>query len=51
MLWRLVKLLAVLAVLLGCALVAYAFVGPLIFPADFAPPLDEIRTPVTLDAT
>lgn len=43
-----IKWLFFLAVLLGIALVAYAYVGPL-FGVDFAPPQTEIRTPVTLD--
>lgn len=42
------KWLFFLAVLLGIALVAYAYVGPW-FGVDFAPPSTEIRTPVTLD--
>lgn len=47
--WRLIKLLLVLAVLAGIALVAYAYVGPLLFPDDFAPPLREVTKPVDLD--
>ena len=47
--WRLIKALFFLLVLGGIALVAYAYAGPLFFPADFAPPSDEIRVPVTLD--
>ncbi len=46
---RLVKLLLYLLVLSGIALVAYAYLGPW-FGADFAPPMNEIRVPVTLDA-
>lgn len=49
MLWRLIKALLILAVLAGLALVAYAYVGPLFFPADFTAPAEEIRVPVTLD--
>lgn len=49
MLWRLVKLMLVLAVLAGLALIAYAYVGPIVFPADFAPPSDETRLPLTLE--
>lgn len=50
MIWRLFKYLLILAVLAGLALVAYAFVGPLIFPADFAAPEQQIRAPVTLQS-
>jgi len=35
-------------VLLGIALIAYAYLGPL-FGVDFSPPQSEIRMPVTLD--
>lgn len=49
MLWRLIKLILVLAVLAGCGLVAYAYVGPIIFPADFAAPSAETRVPLTLE--
>ncbi|EPX86179.1 hypothetical protein ruthe_00988 [Rubellimicrobium thermophilum DSM 16684] len=47
--WRLIKLLLILAVLAGIALVAYAYIGPLLFPDDFAPPLREVTKPVDLD--
>ena len=49
MLWRLIKFLVVLAILAGLALVAYAYVGPILFPADFAAPSEEMRVPVTLE--
>lgn len=48
--WRLTKLLFYLLVVAGLALVAYAYVGPLFFPEDFAPPLREIVEPVDLGA-
>ncbi|SNY53096.1 hypothetical protein SAMN06297129_2489 [Pseudooceanicola antarcticus] len=46
---RILKWLLFLAFLAGIALVAYAYVGPWL-GADFAPPQQEIRTPVVLDA-
>jgi hypothetical protein len=48
MLWRIIKLLFILALLAGIALVAYAYVGPVFFPADFAAPSHEVTEPVTL---
>lgn len=47
--WRLFKILLVLIVLAGLALVAYAYVGPIVFPADFAAPSQQISKPVTLE--
>ena len=47
--WRLIKLLLILGVLAGIALVAYAYVGPLVLPGDFEPPLREVSEPVDLD--
>ena len=47
--WRLIKVLLVLAVIAGIALVAYAYVGPFLFPDDFAPPLRDVVEPVELD--
>lgn len=47
--WRLIKVLLILAVLAGIALVAYAYVGPWLFPADFEPPVREVTQPVDLD--
>ncbi len=47
--WRLIKLLLILAILAGIALVAYAYIGPLVVPGDFEPPLREITQPVDLD--
>lgn len=49
MLWRIVKYLFVLLILAGVALVAYAYVGPVLFPADFAAPSQEVTAPVTLE--
>ncbi|MCL7405971.1 MULTISPECIES: hypothetical protein [unclassified Marivivens] len=48
MLWRLFKALIVLLFLAGVGLVAYAYVGPLFFPADFAAPEQAVSQPVTL---
>lgn len=50
MLWKLFKALFILAILAGLGLVAYAYVGPLFFPSDFAAPTNEIVQPVTLNA-
>lgn len=46
---RLIKFLLILAVLAGIALVIYAFVGPLLLPGDFEPPLQEMTQPVDLE--
>lgn len=47
--WRLIKFLLILAVLAGIALVVYAYLGPLVLPGDFEPPLRELSEPVDLD--
>lgn len=47
--WRLIKVLLILAVLCGLALIAYAYVGPIVFPADFAAPSQQITAPVALE--
>jgi len=47
--WRLIKALFFLIVIGAIGLVAYAYVGPLFFPADFAPPAEEVTRPVTLE--
>ncbi|WP_375255462.1 hypothetical protein [Yoonia sp.] len=47
--WRLIKALLFLIILAGGGFVAYAYVGPLFFPADFAAPSQEVTQPVTLD--
>ncbi|WP_377505222.1 hypothetical protein [Octadecabacter sp. R77987] len=46
--WRLIKLLLFLVVLAAVALVAYAYIGPVFFPADFAAPSEVVTKPVTL---
>jgi len=47
--WRAIRWLFYLAVLAGLALIAYAYVGPVFFPADFAAPLAPVTQPVTLE--
>lgn len=47
--WRLIKALAFLTILAAVGLVAYAYIGPVFFPADFAAPSQEVTRPVTLD--
>lgn len=49
MLWRLIKFLLVLIILSAIALVIYAYLGPIFFPADFAAPSTPTSLPVTLD--
>lgn len=46
--WRLTKLLLYLVVLAAIGLVAYAYVGPVFFPSDFAPPSKTVTQDVTL---
>ncbi len=46
---RIIKWLIYLLILGALALIAYAYVGPY-FGADFSPPQNEVRQPVTLDA-
>ena len=47
--WRLIKALLFLIAVAAVGLVAYAYVGPLFFPGDFAAPSQEVTQPVTLD--
>jgi len=47
--WRLVKFLFWLALLATLALVAYAYLGPLLLPDHFVPPVNEVSTPVELE--
>jgi predicted small lipoprotein YifL len=47
--WRLIKALLFLVIIAGLGLVAYAYIGPLFFPADFAAPSEEVTYPVTLE--
>ena len=46
---RIIKWLIYLLILGALALIAYAYIGPY-FGADFSPPQNEVRQPVTLDA-
>ncbi len=48
MIWRLIKGLFFLAVLAAIGLVAYAYLGPVFFPADFAAPSQAVSEPVSL---
>ena len=47
--WRLIRVLFWLILLAVIAFIAYAYVGPVFFPADFAAPSHEVTEPVTLD--
>ncbi|PYE86041.1 hypothetical protein DFP88_101716 [Pseudoroseicyclus aestuarii] len=49
LIWTLIKLALVLAVLGGVALTAYAYIGPMLFPADFEAPVQQVTKPVTLE--
>ena len=46
---RIIKWLIYLLILGALALIAYAYIGPY-FGADFSPPQNEVRQPVTQDA-
>lgn len=50
MLWKLIKFLIFLLVLAGLGLVAFAYLGPILMPAEFAPPSTQIVQPVTLES-
>ena len=45
---RLILVLLVLLLLAFVALVAYAYLGPLLLPGDFEPPRQEVVEPVDL---
>jgi hypothetical protein len=47
--WRLIKALVFLIALAAIGLIGYAYVGPIFFPSDFAPPRVQVVEPVTLD--
>ncbi len=49
-LWKLIKLLFFLAILGAIGLVAYAYLGPVFFPQDFAAPQQRVVEPVVLEA-
>ncbi len=46
--WRLLKALFFLAILAALGLVAYAYLGPVFSPADFAAPSQAVSKPVSL---
>ena len=48
LIWALVKAALILAVLAVLGVLAYAYVGPMLFPDDFAAPATEVTKPVTL---
>lgn len=50
MIWKLIKLIVIMAILAGIALLAYAYLGPIFMPADFDPPIQQMRVPVALDS-
>lgn len=47
--WRFIKIILYLLIIAGIGLIAYAYIGPLFFPDDFAAPTQEVIRPVTLD--
>lgn len=47
--WRAIKVLIFLTALAAIGLIGYAYVGPIFFADDFAPPLEQVVEPVTLD--
>ena len=47
--WRVIKALIFLTALGAIGLIGYAYVGPIFFADDFAPPLEQVVEPVTLD--
>jgi len=49
MIRRLIKLVFGLAILGVGAFLAYAYLGPIFFADDFAPPSEPLRLPVTLE--
>ena len=47
--WRVIKVLVILAAFAAVGLIGYAYVGPIFFAEDFAPPLEQVVEPVTLE--
>lgn len=47
--WRLFKVLIFLTALAAIGLIGYAYVGPIFFPGDFAPPNVQVTQPVALE--
>ncbi len=46
--WRLIKFLFVLVVVLAIAFVGYAYLGPIFMADDFVPSVEQVTKPVTL---
>ena len=49
MVWRLIKAVLVLTIFAALGLIAYAYIGPIFFAEDFAPPVEQVTKPVTLE--
>ena len=47
--WRIFKALIFLSILASAAFIAYAYVGPIFFPADFAAPSAQVTQPLVLE--
>lgn len=47
--WRVIKAIIFLTALCAIGLIGYAYIGPIFFAADFAPPLSDVSQPVTLE--
>lgn len=47
--WRVIKALIFLTAIAAIGLIGYAYIGPFFFADDFAPPLEQVVEPVTLD--
>lgn len=47
--WRVIKALLVLAIVAALGVIAFAYAGPWLFPAEFAAPQQDITLPVDLD--
>lgn len=48
--WRFTKILILAFALVFAGLVAYAYLGPMVFANDFIAPAQEVVRPVTLQA-
>lgn len=48
---RIFKWLVYLLIIAVIGLIAYAYIGPTLFPADFSPPQTERREAVELDGS
>ncbi len=49
LIWALVKLALLLVVLAALGVLAYAYIGPVLFPDDFAAPAQQVVKPVTIE--